>query len=133
VITKSIGLTSLMLGSILLAPAQARTDDDPRAELEGAVRLGIKLLEKKEYVAFIQRFMDPESLEELVSKTPLERLAKDELDYRRDRWIAEFKLYLGKTARLEVRERSASFYAIDEKGKEVRLAFTKHGDKWYIK
>lgn len=122
---------ALSLSTFLLAQPPEKKDaaDDP----EKALSTAIKLLESKDHIGFINRFMPPAVLAELLEKHDIAQIAKKEVDYRAEKWLSEFKLVRGTKPVFNNERTIATFNAKDADGKSVRVAFILKDGKWYLK
>ncbi len=69
-------LAASVLASIFFGVAAADTKTDPRESLDTAIPEAIRLLEAREYAAFLKSFLPPHELKKFTEKNSLEELAK---------------------------------------------------------
>lgn len=112
----------------LAADSQA----DRREKLETAVPEGIRLLEAKDYVAFLKNFASPEDLKKFTEKTPLDEFAKEFGLEKAPRLLEVLKSIRDVKPTLELDGTKAT-YALKEPigGKKV-IIWVKIGKYWYI-
>jgi hypothetical protein len=114
------------------APVQPPQKPAPADDPEKALALAIKLLEAKDHVGFVKRFMPPPDLEEALEKYDINRLAKDEVGRRAERWLCEFKLVKVAKPVFNDERTQATFSAKDAAGKSIEVKFILVDGKWYL-
>jgi len=87
-----LGVSVLAIVFTLVGIASADEKPNPREKPETAIVEGIRLLEGKEYVAFLKAFVPPAELKTMTNKETLEELAKKFGDKKAARLLKVLKM-----------------------------------------
>jgi hypothetical protein len=128
---KHIALVSMiwigMFASAGLATADPKTN--PREKLDTAIKEAIRLLEAKEYAAFLEQFMVPDELKEITRKKPLDEFAKEFAERKAGDMLKVLKSLDGLKPTLDESGTTATF---DPPG-AMKLKWVLIDKSWYIR
>jgi hypothetical protein len=113
----------------------AASDTKPTESLETAIPHIVKLLEARDYKAFIETYANPDDLKKILEEKSVDEIAKSLGDGKARELIAFFKAIQGAKPKLEDNDNKATF-EIPENFKATLprpLVFIRIGTRWYIK
>jgi len=127
-------VTPLALVVVLALPVAAAQNPDPRTKPETAVAEAIRLLEAKEYVAFIRAFVPPDELKRGAEQASVEQFAEAFGRTRGERLLSVLKSIKDATPALDADGKTAT-YKLKEPviGTRDTLVFIKIGEFWYLR
>ena len=106
---------------------------ESREALETAIPEGIRLLEAKEYEAFVEIFVPPADLKKITEGTSLEKFAKRFGERKAPRLLEIFKEIKGTKPSLDDNGTKATFALKEEKDGKKAITFVKVDKYWYLK
>jgi len=105
---------------------------DPRENLETAIPVAIKLLEKKDCKLFLEQFVPPKLLENILKKVTIDEFAKKFSEEKSERLIAVLKEVEAAKPKLEQDGKLATFQLEKELAGKKSISFKKINKYWYI-
>ena len=124
------------LSLILVADSAARTAQDaknPRRDPVTAIAEGIRLLEKQDYVVFLQSFVRPDDLKEMTAGRTIDAVAREFGETRAAKALALLKAASTMTPVVNAEKTRADFKFAKPVEGEAVLSMRKIGDYWYIR
>lgn len=119
--------------TLVLASVMVHAQDNTWQEkLETAIPEGIKLLEAKNYIAFIKAFIEPSYLNVNSEKEALDDLAKKFAEKKGPQLLLVLKNIQGRTPTLEEDNTKATYEVNVEGAAKKTITFRKHGKTWHI-
>lgn len=105
---------------------------DPREKIETAIPEGIRLLEAKEYEAFVKSFVPPADLKKITEGTSLEEFAKKFGERKVPRLLKILEEIKDAKPHMDDTGRKATFALKEEIGRKKSITFLKVEKHWYI-
>lgn len=125
-------ISSLVFSFITPVVAQD-VKPESREALETAIPDGIRLLESKEYKAFVENFVPPADLKKIIEGTSLEEFAKNFGERKAPRLLEVLKEIKGTKPSLDDKGTKATFALKEEKHGKKSITFVKVAKLWYLK
>lgn len=106
---------------------------DPRREPATTVAEAIRVLERKDYATFLQKFARPEELKELLAKKTIEEVSAEFAKEKAADVLLALKAAATMTPALS-REGTRADYRFEKPiGGESRITLEKIGEHWYFR
>lgn len=123
-----------MLCLITMSIEQSRGEDKDavREKLDTAIGEGIRLLEAKEYVAFLKNFVEPEAFKKFSEAGNIEDFAQKFGESKAKQLTEVLKSIKTATPKISEDGKKATFDISVEGVSKKNIAFTKIGKYWYI-
>lgn len=106
---------------------------DPREKPETAVAEAIRLLEKKEHVDFLKKFVAPDDLKGLTKRITFDQFAKEFAGEKADKLLKALKQVEDGKPELDKEMKEAVFKLKEDVGEKDSITFKKVDKYWYIK
>lgn len=116
-----------------VANAEETKKADPREKLETAVPEAIRLLEKKEYIELLKKFVSPDELKEITKQTKIEDFAKEFGKDKAEQLLKALKATKDVKPKLDDDMKIAVFEFKEEVDGRDSIKFKKVDKYWYIK
>ena len=126
-------LTSTLVFSFVAPVVAQDVKPESRQALETAIPEGLRLLEAKEYKAFVEVFVAPADLKKITERTSLEEFAKDFGDRKAPLLLEVLKEIKGTKPSLDDNGTKATFALKEERDGKKSITFVKIDKYWYIK
>jgi hypothetical protein len=127
-------LVSVLLSlNVTIAPSQGMASSNPRERAETAVVEAARLLEAKDYKAFLSQFMPPDQLKARAATPEALDAFAEQFAPRADRLLEALKHVRAQTPAYDSENTSATFTLDGLSGMpSTSLTFTKIGQYWYL-
>ena len=118
-----------------LVSAEDKKDDkpDPREKLETAIPEAIRLLEKKEHVELLKKFVSPEELKNITKSQTIEELAEGFGGKKAEEVLQALKQLKDVKPKLSDDDKKAVYTLKEAVGSKETITFIKVEKYWYIK
>ncbi len=116
----------------LFAGLGADPKPDPREKLETAVPEAIRLLEEKEYVNFLKKFVPPADLKEITKQKTIDEFAKTFEAEKAENLMNVLTAIKDEKPKLNADKKEAVFDLKEEIDDKKSITFKKVGKYWYI-
>jgi hypothetical protein len=128
---RAVVLTGLLFA--LAVRADARPDDpEPPSSVRAAVGEGIRLLEKKEYRRFLEKFVSPDDMQKILRRLTIEQFADEFGRGKAADMLEVLKHVRNKKPTLDKDGKKATFQIEIKGAPRDQIRFIKIGRRWCI-
>ncbi|HMP01898.1 MAG TPA: hypothetical protein PKD86_10740 [Gemmatales bacterium] len=124
---------ALCLVAVSIGFVTADDKPHPREKLDTAILEGIRLLEAKEYAAFLKAFVLPEELKQITESVSMEVFAQQFGERKAPRLLEVLKEVKGAKPAMDPQGAEATYELKEEIAGKKKITFIKSGKLWYIK